>query len=121
MVIEALQTLLNFLGLSVNIANVINGLTGGLFGNFLSGLGQAFTFLTFIVGIIDIAGNPTCSIAAARYLILLQAFLTILLIGVGLGAGLLALPLLYAFVLVLGVSYAASQIVTNATNVVCNQ
>ena len=120
-VIEALQTLLNILGLSVDVADVMNGLTRGPFGSFLSGLGQALTFLTFIIGIIDIAGNQACSIAAARYLIVLQTFLTILLIGGALGSGLLALPLLYAFLLLLGVSYAASQIVTNSTNVVCDQ
>ena len=97
----------------------MNSLSGGPFGAFLEGVSKALTTLTYVIGILDIASNENCSVFSARYLILTHTLFSILLIGAALGATLLALPLVLAFLMILVASYAASQALEHAERVVC--
>ncbi len=118
-VIAVLDGLFNFLGLSVDVADLLNSLHKGPFGAFLKGLGKALTTLTFAIGILDIVSNQSCSTFAARYLILAHTVISILLIGAAIGATLLALPLVFAFMTILTASYAANRALEHTENVVC--
>lgn len=121
LVLSVVQGLLNFLGFSVDVAGLVNALAGGPFGAFLKGLAKALTTLTFVVGVIDIASNERCSVFSARYLILVQTVFSVLLIAAAAGAALLALPIIFTFLLLLAASYAAGQALEHAENLVCDE
>jgi hypothetical protein len=118
-IVEVLNLLFGLLGIGVDAADVLNNINGGPFGSFLDGLGKALSFLTFTIGVLDIASNPDCTMGWARYLIVVHTFLTVLLIGAAFAATLLALPVLLFFFMALMMAYAASQVMSHMTSLLC--
>jgi hypothetical protein len=118
-VLEVLQSLFGILGFTVDVADIVNNVQGGPFGSLLEALGKIFTFLSFVGGILDIVSNENCNLGDARYLVLVQTFMSVAFIGLAIGAGALAIPVLYAFLILWAAAFAASQVLSGLTNVVC--
>jgi hypothetical protein len=113
--------LFGFLGISTDFLDAINTTAAGPFGLFLDAIGKTLTTLTFILAIIDISGNPDCSVGEARFLIISQTLWTFLLIGaLAFVLGPLALPALFAFFMLFAMSFAISKAMTFSEKIVCD-
>ncbi|MGQ9427586.1 transglutaminase-like domain-containing protein [Gilvimarinus sp. F26214L] len=118
-VVSAIQALLNVLGIGLDVGDLLNGLGGGPFGAFLEAVKGVVAVLTLVVGIVDIAGNPNCSIWGARYLIIVNTFATMAMLGLGAALVALGIGLIIGFVFMLVIGFLMSMILNQLENLTC--
>jgi len=118
-ILEVIQGLFNFLGLSVDIASKLDKLFNGPFGGFLEGLGNVITLLSFVINILDISSNPDCSGYALGSLIALYTVLLEVSLGAFFGLVILGPHLIFGILFMLALNFALSKIFEAAETLVC--